>query len=649
MIDLGQFIISLIKDQLPKIESQARWQEIFEEMAVHTRKAKPEKLLLKRRPNETPEILKYRLENYEPITYGSMNRALDECSRIISGVTVTIQGISDKLQQYIKTEKFDGVPFDIFMQQNAFKRGIEDPNGLLISLPGGDGVATDSQPVKPYPYFVYCYDIRYMSDDIIAVLAEEKSNLTLSNGAIVNEGIVYYLLTKDTFYKVQQTGPQSKPGWQLVTVYSHNMGHIPFVVFRGDYCSDGYYESFFAPYNAFGNEAIRQFSDSQAVHVMSAFPIREEFYAECTWKEVEKTNNPIDENEEKYSEKSELRPMARSPHEVIIREIPPGNTEASIFKAQLPADVPSIRFIHPGVDTVKYTAEAWKGLIELAEKSLNLTTSAYYRSEGQQKMDESPRLSMIAKIGNNFYDNIYVQTLRYWEAYINKSRYNDLLHVVKPSVFDLKTEKDIIEEISTMNEKNAPSVFISELTKSLAKKQFSGNLVSQKIFQVITMFDPYYIYTPEQKENFILTGTADKTIIQKSLVMPAMLEAINYRITAEKFIASTPEAIFAIFEKDFQKQFMKTTPGTLPLVDENGNPIDTPMDVEAEAKANLKGTVGGVQGILGIQESVSKGITSYEAGIAMLEEIYGYTNEVAKRILGEPKKAITSTPPAPIE
>lgn len=57
-----------------------------------------------------------------------------------------------------------------------------------------------------------------------------------------------------------------------------------------------------------------------------------------------------------------------------------------------------------------------------------------------------------------------------------------------------------------------------------------------------------------------------------------------------------------------------------------------------QAQATLRGSVGGVTGILSIQNSVSTGVTSFDSGLAMLEEIYGYSTEVASRILGNVEK-----------
>jgi hypothetical protein len=65
--------------------------------------------------------------------------------------------------------------------------------------------------------------------------------------------------------------------------------------------------------------------------------------------------------------------------------------------------------------------------------------------------------------------------------------------------------------------------------------------------------------------------------------------------------------------------------------------------IEAQAKANLKGSVGGVQGILEIQKSVSSGITDYSAALAILDLIYGINEADAKRILGTPVSTSPTT------
>lgn len=71
--------------------------------------------------------------------------------------------------------------------------------------------------------------------------------------------------------------------------------------------------------------------------------------------------------------------------------------------------------------------------------------------------------------------------------------------------------------------------------------------------------------------------------------------------------------------------------------DEVGTDVVEDLGVQERAQAELKGSVGGVQGILQIQQSVSQGFTTIDSGSAILELIYGIDPVEARRMLGEPK------------
>jgi hypothetical protein len=76
---------------------------------------------------------------------------------------------------------------------------------------------------------------------------------------------------------------------------------------------------------------------------------------------------------------------------------------------------------------------------------------------------------------------------------------------------------------------------------------------------------------------------------------------------------------------------------------EDGAIPDSEQDQKTlEAQAELRGSVGGVQGILNLQASVSAGTTTYEAGIGILTIVYGFSEENAKTLLGEPKPVETA-------
>lgn len=56
------------------------------------------------------------------------------------------------------------------------------------------------------------------------------------------------------------------------------------------------------------------------------------------------------------------------------------------------------------------------------------------------------------------------------------------------------------------------------------------------------------------------------------------------------------------------------------------------------AQAALRGSVGGVQGILSVQASVSAGTTTMEAALSILTIVYGFTDQQAKDLLGQPNE-----------
>lgn len=70
-------------------------------------------------------------------------------------------------------------------------------------------------------------------------------------------------------------------------------------------------------------------------------------------------------------------------------------------------------------------------------------------------------------------------------------------------------------------------------------------------------------------------------------------------------------------------------------------PVDVPspdnQEVETRtAQASLRGSVGGVQGILAIQSSVALGTTTYDSALNMLVIVFGFAESDARLLLGNP-------------
>lgn len=626
---IEEYIKAFLK--LPPSPMKEYWVKVFHEMSVHTRKRKPDDLLLKTRPHEEGHVLQYRLDNYEAITYGSMNRAFDNLYRLMNAINFNIVADANVLQ-YIGQNVFDNYTFTMWAQKVTLKRDIEDPNGFLVWMPEGKGSSDSAEKVQPKPYLLYSDKYVY-SDNNVYIFCAPETSLYENEGAY-HSGKVYWVIGLNSIWKVKQTGPDEAKDYLAEEFYKHNFNGFPVIVLGGDLNADGFHESFFAPYVAFGNQAIRQFSDWQAIQVTSSFPIIEEFATECEIKTRVKRNpeNKSNDPEEKYEQRVELKPFHKGPYGIILRPVKTNNDTLD-FEGTLPVDIPSRRYITPDIDIAKYAGESWEKLIQKAEEALNLNLTYANQSGVAKEYDNETKYSMINKIGNNFFDNILLNSLKFIDCYLNKKPLDKSnAYINKPTTFNIKTEADLIAEIATLKEKKVPGMILSQATTELARKMFSGSPVAQKMFKVISTYDPLFTYSVEEKDSMLLQNVISKEDYIRSILFDTKLTQINNRIGSDNFVKTSEESLYKTFLSDVQSAMPNAT---TPLIGADGQPIPPVSQDQEKAQANLRGSVGGVQGILEIQNSVKAGTTSPESGIAILKYIFGFKDDEAKEMLGQ--------------
>ena len=275
-------IPSILADKNSRPKNFEHWEKVRETMFVHTRGKKPETILTARRPNEDPDVQKYRLMIYEPITKGSMNRAIDKLFRIFQNANFSIS-VSDELDSYLNERKFDGQFFYSYIQKFVVRRMIEDPNGWLIWIPTGEGLTNPSVKVDVSPLLVMSENLKIVDEDVLCWLSEETVEI-YSNGKRQNTGLVYYAMTKNEFLRFYQVGSGQNTRFETELIYSHQIGSIPAIILGGDLTDEDFFESYFSAFVPFANEAIRQYSDWTAVMTTSAFPYREEIAETCSAK-----------------------------------------------------------------------------------------------------------------------------------------------------------------------------------------------------------------------------------------------------------------------------------------------------------------------------------------------------------------------------
>lgn len=613
------FEIEALNNTVGKLEGPKHfeeWNRIRKEMFIHTRGALPDLLLNTRRPNEAEEVFEYRCSIYEPITKGAMNKAIDKLFRMFQSANYSIK-VSDQLNEYLKEKKFEGEYFISFIQKFILRRMIEDPNGAIAWIPSGEGLIDPSKKIDVEAVIVPSNLIRWKSEDAFCWESEDERSPVVVNGKTKHEGRVFYTLTKEGFFKHIQTGKKESNKFALVPVYVHNIGAVPVVILGGNPTAEGYFESYFSPFLPFANEAIRQYSDWQGVMTMSAFPYREEVAEDCHEKGC-RNGVIFDKEKEEHVQCSTCKGtgkiFARGPYGVFVR-----SKGSSLFEGQQADNQPLVRFVSPPVDIIKYSGEAWKELLRQAEDALHLVFTQEAQSGKAKEIDREDSDAMITKISNNVFDEIIFKSLLYLETYreINNPVQPE---IVKPISFRAKTEEDLIEEINSLSGKNAPIAFQVEAAKDLARKRFSGNKAVSRMVEILVAFDPIYNVSTADKSILLANGTIKKQDIQKSLFAYKTLQEL-VSVEGTEFLEKPLNEIFAKLDEKLRVLFDDAP--TISIEDER----------RAEAQAKIRGSVGGVQGIIQINQAVSNGEMSESAGEQILQSIYGISLEDAAKMV----------------
>lgn len=539
------------KETIPEKEE---WVDVYDEMRVHTRGDSPGELFTTRRPNEDPDIYDYRMKIYQPITKGPINRSINKLHRIFMNANFSLK-ISEELKDYLKEKRFQKRNFFEFFHGSVTKRMIEDPNGYLAWLPSGEGLLDITKKVNVVPDLIDSNKIWFVDDEVLT-----WSDTTTGMDA-QDMPMEFFSLTKDAFYIHVR---KDNDTYELGLIYKHDLDMIPAVVLGGVLREDMVFESYFNSFLPFGNEAIRQYSDWQAVNVTSAFPYRTEEFTECDYPQCggkgwwEEDCDDCD-----HPKVINCRACGgtgwkshNSPYGTFIRKEPgPGeelNTRAMI------------EFTSPARDILDYSQQAWQTLLEDAKKSIFDDLIDEAQSGVAKIIDREDLHSFLSQIADNVYDHLLSKSLIILNGYRDINA-KDQPEITKPTSFVVKTEGDLVEEMGVLLEKKAPMPFILETVKDLAKKRFGNNETTKSIIDFLLVYDPLFALSPEEKNMLVATNVITDEQRDKNI---GAFQAIN------EILFDDPE----LFEKPYKavkelvdKKILELAPRIEPIRDDNGN------------------------------------------------------------------------------
>ena len=547
MFDIEEFAQKFFKLLPPPLIE--RWEEEWENITLHTQGRDPKRLIGTRRPYEDATIKEYREKNWEPITKDPFIRAITNLQRIFTKASVDVSA-PEGITEYTDLPVFRGVDLETFFNRHVLRRMIDDPNGVLVWWV--EEVPKINEPVGPQPYLVLSKNVHYMSKDAFAWLSPEKSMvLVKEDGKEVERevGNVYYICTKEGYYKMVQVGRQKDNEFEFRTHYLHKLNRLPIMVLGGEEVSETntktneeefWYTTFFAPAVPYANECMRQFSDHQGIMVTSAFPIREMDAIKCTYKGckngyIEVVKQSTNEGDIRQQVETQECPnchgrgklIPAGPFGVFFRQ------EANLMNEGAGRDVPAVRYITPDVAIIEYSGNYWQKLLERLEKALHLLFIEQSQSGVAKEIDREDKTATLDRIGAHIFHDLFLNSLIIIGR-LRKVAFEETDIVISlPPTFVAKTEDDLLKEVKTLRDGGVGPLFLNEAQQELIRKRFPGNWVIERKSEILSSYDLLNGYTNEEKVTMRASGSVDEMTFRRSLFAPAMLNVLVEREGAE--------------------------------------------------------------------------------------------------------------------
>lgn len=539
-------------------QQETIFQIVKREMSVHVNGDFPYSLIRERRPNEPEDIFTFRKQNYEAITKPVMSELIDSLYRIFNIKNFDIE-TSAELEYYIKENKFNGKSFISWIQYDIMREMITDPNAVIAIIPYSNNIKDTSKHVIPKVELISSCDI--ISEEGMAYIYRDiyDSSLVFNGNQNVWEGEVYWIFTDNNIYKAKQTGLKHENIFNIEHYYLTNLGYIPTKKLGGIWNMSGYYESFFNGFIPYGNEAIKQYSDWQAIMITSAYPIREVASIECTAPGC--IGGHIDSNFENPCQVCHGTGyvIPSSPYGVYTK--PPSKDPAK------ETDQPILTYISPPTEIIAYSQKAWQDLLKLAKESVHLSYVEEAQSGAAKAIDRENQYAMIMKISNQIFDLIEF-ILVTCEQYLNITTPFEPI-IIRPTEFSIKTDADLLIDIAEMKKAGVSNNIVNEVTTELLKSRFATNPISFRTQMLLKEYDPLYSLTMEEKIAGLAAGIITKRDWQKNMFAASLLERWKREVKG-LIDVSTYGQIMKWLDSELDKMLPKEI-AKLPLVANNGD------------------------------------------------------------------------------
>lgn len=633
----------------------------YERIRVHAEYGVfPERLLKLRSPNEEEKEQEFRRNNYKQTTLPVFKDFDSTVQRIFHDSNWSIE-YSDEEQQFIS----NNLTFRDYVENQIHTYGsienfvkfilstskLKDANGVVAVKPvkiptitkeDGEVIIDSQKLVDPVPFY---YNIKqlvaYEEEDYAIIETSEKSVVEYANSR-VKDGKVFEFYDNEKIWIVKQYGKKVDYTFTAEPYFTHNSGEMPVHKLMGVptiYDGKLMYQSPFL--YAVDNLDLVALDESNLLLSKSScvYPYKIMLGSICEFEtngEVCKDGYIFNKDSGKQvpcsaCHGSGLRSRMSPLGTMLLRPADYQN-ESETKAAQDP-----LKYVSPDITTLKFLREEAREHEARARKILHLQASEYktqFNATNETATGSNNDLKALYAFLKPISDQCF--TLYEWILKtIGKQRYGISFKqpsLSYPQTFDFKTTEDYLTEINDAIKVGMPVFVVHTHIYKYLQNVFYNDEKAFRVFNLITASDRLLAFTTEDIAMMIGRSTAARweEILHNSSVQLIDELVINNADFFDQELTVQVEQL---------KDLAKAKEAEIAPVSENVSVVEGIVgggsfnSVEAEAKAKLKGTVGGVQGIIQINQAVSAGEMTESAAKELLIEIYGFSQEIADRLI----------------
>ena len=556
---------------------KSEWAKIYNDIKPHFFGDVPP-ALERAFPNEDNEILNYRKNTYQPKTESPLVKAITELGRLLSNAKHSVKFDNKDMQEYFENNKFGDQTIIRYFFNMFVPNRILDPNAVMLVMPTGAGLETDTERVDIELKIIQSDRIIFNDPDykLLIYKGTNKSKYAAIGAAAPN---YYYVVTDMFFAEIKPV----QDNQNFIVTYEHNTGVMPWVTLGGrsvpkhDFYGNTFhiFKSDFSPAIPYLNDAAIFDNQHKSVMLATCFPVKFVEGVDC--KTCFGTGRCVDPHN---SDNSITCGTCHGNGKTLsITPLAAYNINPSTNKfREGEVGVDPIRYFSPDVSTIVETGKVATAALDKAEQVLNINRSLKSAQSGVAKeMDREPEYIEVGKISDDVYARMkdtleIIQALRFMDT-------ESSIIVNAPISFDLKTEIELMLEFAE-SQKGQPAAIRFEAYISYMDRRFSADPIARRIAEICAMYISLYLYTVDERNTLLASGQCTQ---EDSIKATFVFDAITSIYFDQNFDIMTDDwnAIKTRIDAELAPRFAAQRSNVLPEIEvlpNDDNNHDSPDD-----------------------------------------------------------------------